>query len=297
MTSPTVLHICGRACGQPGSGRDGHRHLGSRRAGDPRPARRGDLEHVVPGGPAARARRRRPRPRGPEHRGLRAHPLELQRHARGHAEGRDRSRAAGRAARRHRGPGRRTGADGRAPDRRADPRRGPAASQRDDLGAGDAQSPLHVRPVRHRCLEPLRPRGRALGRRDAGPGLQPAVHLRAGRSRQDPPPARDRPPRAGDVRQEARPLHVDRVVHERLRRGDPRRTPDAGVPAPLPRARRAADRRHPVPRAQPAAPGGVLPHVQPAPRRGRPDRHLVGPAAELHRHASRTACGPGSSGD
>ena len=124
MTSPTVLHICGRACGQPGSGRDGHRHLGSRRAGDSRPARGGHLEHVVPGGPAARARRRRPRPRRAQHRGLRAHPLQLQRHARGHAEGRDRSRAAGRAARRHRGPGRRTGADGRAPDRRADPRRG-----------------------------------------------------------------------------------------------------------------------------------------------------------------------------
>ena len=71
---------------------------------------------------------------------------------------------------------------------------------------------------------------------------------------------------------------------------------DAGVQAPLPRPRRAAHRRHPVPRAHPGAPGGVLPHVQPAPRRGRPDRHLVRPPAEVDRDASRTGCAPASSG-
>ena len=71
----------------------------------------------------------------------------------------------------------------RAPDSRRPPssRPRPAASEI-DLGAGDAEPPLHVRPVRHRCLEPLRARRRALGRRGAGPGLQPAVHLRPGRA-------------------------------------------------------------------------------------------------------------------
>ena len=110
---------------------------------------------------------------------------------------------------------------GALPDDRAHAGRATAPAQRDDLGAGDAQSPLHLRPVRHRCVEPLRARRRAVRRRGARPGLQPAVHLRARRSRQDPPPARDRPPRAHHVRQEAGPVHVDRVVHERLRRGDP----------------------------------------------------------------------------
>ena len=58
-----------------------------------------------------------------------------------------------------------------------------------------AEPPLHLRPVRHRRVEPLRARRRAVGRREPGPLLQPAVHLRPGRARQDPPPARDRPPR------------------------------------------------------------------------------------------------------
>ena len=69
-----------------------------------------------------------------------------------------------------------------------------------------------------------------------------------------------------------------------------------GVQAALPRGRRAARRRHPVPRAHRAAPGGVLPHVQRPPRRGRPDRHLLRPAAEVDRDASRTGCAAASSG-
>ena len=50
---------------------------------------------------------------------------------------------------------------------------------RRDLGVGHAQPPLHLRPVRHRRVQPVRPRRRALGRREPGPVLQPAVHLRA----------------------------------------------------------------------------------------------------------------------
>ena len=71
---------------------------------------------------------------------------------------------------------------------------------------------------------------------------------------------------------------------------------DAELQAPLPRPRRAADRRHPVPRAHAGAPGGVLPHVQPAPRRGRPDRHLVRPAAEVDREPRGPPAHAASSG-
>ena len=150
------------------------------------------------------------------------------------------------------------------------------------LGVGHAERPLHVRPVRHRCVEPLRPRRRALGRREPRPVLQPAVHLRPRRSGQDPPPPRDRPPRPHGVPQQAGAVRVHRDVHERVRRRHPGQG-DAELQAALPRPRRPPDRRHPVPRAHPGAPGGVLPHVQPAPRRGRPDRHLVRPGAEVDR--------------
>jgi hypothetical protein len=43
----------------------------------------------------------------------------------------------------------------------------------------------YVRFVRHRLVEPLRPRGRARGRGGAGAGVQPAVHLRRHGPRQD----------------------------------------------------------------------------------------------------------------
>ena len=166
---------------------------------------------------------------------------------------------------------------------------------RPHLGLGHAERPLHLRPVRHRRVEPLRPRRRALGGREPGPVLQPAVHLRPGRAGQDPPAPRHRPPRAHRVPQQAGALRVDRVVHERVRRRHPGQG-DAELQAALPRPRRAAHRRHPVPRAHPGAPGGVLPHVQPAPQRGRPDRHLVGPGARSRSPASRTASAPASSG-
>src|SRR3712207_8053012 len=46
------------------------------------------------------------------------------------------------------------------------------------------------------------------------------------------------------------------------------------------RSRLPADRRHPVPRAGRAHPGGVLPHVQHAAQRQQADRHHVRPRAE-----------------
>jgi chromosomal replication initiator protein len=64
-----------------------------------------------------------------------------------------------------------------------------------------------------------------------------------------------------------RPLHDGRAVHERVHGGaaDDGHGPLQGR---VPRERRPAHRRRPVPRAQGAHRGGVLPHVQRALRRG-----------------------------
>ena len=65
-----------------------------------------------------------------------------------------------------------------------------------------------------------------------------------------------------------RPLHHGRGVHQRVRR---RAAPSGGIErfkAPLPRHRRPAHRRRPVPRAQGEDRGGVLPHLQRAARAG-----------------------------
>ena len=137
---------------------------------------------------------------------------------------------------------------------------------------------VHVRLVRDRLVEPLRARGRARRRRGAGPGVQPALHLRRHGPRQDAPPAGDRPVRRRALARALGPLHHERDVHERLHQLAPRQA-HRGLQAALPHLRPAADRRHPVPRAQGADPGGVLPHLQLA-LRGRPaDRDLLRPAA------------------
>ena len=92
---------------------------------------------------------------------------------------------------------------------------------RQHLGVGHAERALHLRPVRHRRLEPLRPRRSAVRRRKPGTLLQPPVHLRSGRSGQDPPAPRHRAPRADRLPQQAGPVRVHRVVHERVRRRHP----------------------------------------------------------------------------
>ena len=137
---------------------------------------------------------------------------------------------------------------------------------------------VHVRLVRDRLVEPVRARGRARGRGGAGAGVQPALHLRRHGSREDAPPPGDRPVRRRALARALRPLHHERDVHERLHQLAPRQA-DRGLQAALPHVRPAADRRHPVPRAQGADPGGVLPHLQLA-LRGRPaDRDLLRPPA------------------
>ena len=74
--------------------------------------------------------------------------------------------------------------------RRTPIRRPPSA------GARRPQSPLHLRHLHRRAVEPVRARGLPRGRRSAVALLQPAVHLRRRGSRQDAPDARHRALRA-----------------------------------------------------------------------------------------------------
>ena len=103
-------------------------------------------------------------------------------------------------------------------------RRGRGARRRGDASAHAeharrrAQPEVHLRPVRDRAGQPLRPRRRAGRRRAPGPGLQPALRLRPARRRQDPPPALDRQLRPVPRRRADRPLRHGRDVHERVRR-------------------------------------------------------------------------------
>ncbi len=80
------------------------------------------------------------------------------------------------------------------------------------------QSQAQLRPVRDRRLQPAGPRRGADGRRDARAGVQPAVHLRASRRRQDPPAELDREPAALPQPRARRALHHRRGLHQRVPR-------------------------------------------------------------------------------
>ena len=206
------LHTCGRSCGQrlrrwTSDGPrphvvarrtvsvDGRRDLGPGFGDAARPARARHLGRLVPRRAPARLRRRHPPPERPELARRRAHPLQLlgdahRRHPRLHR--RHRARRAPRGDRRRRSASRSRSRPHRSwwshDEHELDPlarwrcrSTAPTTRRRRHLGVGHAQRPLHLRPVRHRRVQPLRPRRRALGRREPGTVLQPAVHLRAGR--------------------------------------------------------------------------------------------------------------------
>ena len=82
-----------------------------------------------------------------------------------------------------------------------------------------------------------------------------------------------------------------RGVHQRVHQRDPRR-PTGPVPAALPRRRRPADRRHPVPGGQDPDAGGVLPHLQHPAQRQQADRDHLRPAAQAPRGARGPAPQP-----
>ena len=124
-----------------------------------------------------------------------------------------------------------------------------------------------------------------------GQGVQPAAGLRRLRPGQDPPAARDRALRPQPLHRRQGALRVERGVHQRVHQRDPRR-PAGPVQAALPRRRRAADRRHPVPGGQDPDPGGVLPHLQHAAQRQQADRDHLRPAAQAARGARGPAAQP-----
>ena len=157
------------------------------------------------------------------------------------------------------------------------------------------QPQVHVRELRGRLLEPVRPRRGAGGRGDPLEVVQPPLHLRRGRPRQDAPDARDRPLHPGPPEAAERPLHLDRPLHQRDDQRDPLRPPPF-LPPEVPRDRRAADRRHPVHRREGPDAGGVLPHLQRAARRAEADRGELGLPARGRSRPSRSASTAASSG-
>ena len=105
---------------------------------------------------------------------------------------------------------------------REEPAGDPANAQPPAAGRGGAEPQVHVRHVRDRIVEPLRARGRSGGRRGAREGVQPPVHLRRDRPRQDTPP-----PGGGGLHQPALaaalgPLRHERDPDQRLHQLDPR---------------------------------------------------------------------------
>ena len=134
------------------------------------------------------------------------------------------------------------------------------------------RAPLLLRHLHRRSVEPVRARGLPRRRRSAVALLQPALHLRRRRSRQDAPDARDRPLRADAPEEPQAHLHLVRAVHERDDQRGPLR-PHSRFPRALSQRRRPARRRHPVPRRQGRHAERVLPHLQRALRLAEADRH------------------------
>ena len=151
-----------------------------------------------------------------------------------------------------------------------------------------AQLAVHVRDVRQGSVQPVRPRRRPARRRDARADVQPTVHLRLGRARQDPPVARHRPLHPSQLSALRRALRHQRDVPQRVRRRHPLQD-EHRLPTPLPRGRCPAHRRHPVPRGARRPAGRVLPHVQRPARRQQADRDLLGPRARPHPDAAGAA--------
>ena len=173
-----------------------------------------------------------------------------------------------------------------------------------------ARSRPHLRPLRHRPRQPARPRRRACRRRAcrARPTTRCSCMARRGS---------ERPTCSGAIAEYLRRNHPELTVHyttaERftsefvaaLRRDGP-----GAVQGPLPRARRAADRRRPGARGKAAHRGGVRPHLQRAATGRQADRALQRPPAGgalaarraparplrwgLRSSSSRRTCAPGS---
>ena len=119
--------------------------------------------------------------------------------------------------------------------------------------SGDARHELpaevHVRPLRDRLVEPLRPRRGARGGRGAGPGLQPALHLRRRPAWGKPTSCRRSATTSRPARRASRARYVTvRGVHERVHRRSAATSASTRSRRATAHVRRPARRRHPVPR-------------------------------------------------
>jgi chromosomal replication initiator protein len=121
---------------------------------------------------------------------------------------------------------------------------------------------------------------RAVGR-EPGAQLQPAVPLRRRRPGQNPPAARHRPRDPAPPPRPQGPLPGRRAVRQRAHQLAPLQVA-CRLPRALSRHRRAARRRHPVPRQQGADAGGVLPHLQHALHQPEADHPLLRLLAAQH---------------
>ena len=193
------------------------------------------------------------------------------RRGRAGAPGRRRRRAARRGARRRRrtatpAPGQRQRTRGAGAERRRPCRRGGAAL------AQPAQSGADLRHARSRPRQPDGAHRRAARRRLARPHVQPALHLRRRRPRQDAPDPRRRQRAPRRPARRAHPLPARRAVHHR--RGEELPEEDLRrAEGEVPLARPAADRRRPVLRRQGAHAGGVLQRLRGAARQARAHHH------------------------
>ena len=151
--------------------------------------------------------------------------------------------------------------------------------------AGARRSPsepeptLHVCGVRGRLGKSVRACSGAGSRQPAGREVQPALHLRRSRSRQDAPGHRDRASHLGKRRSSAQSaVHAGRDFHERAHQLAPARQ-DGRIQGEISPGRRVDPRRRPVPCRPRAHPGRVLPYFQLAARRAASDHADLGQGA------------------
>ena len=138
--------------------------------------------------------------------------------------------------------------------------------------AQPAQSGADLRHAGSRPRQPDGAHGGAARRRLARPHVQPALHLRRRRPRQDAPDPRRRQRAPRRSARRAHPLSARRAVHHR--RGEELPEEDLRrAEGEVPLARPAADRRRPVLRRQGAHAGGVLQRLRGAARQARAHHH------------------------
>ena len=160
------------------------------------------------------------------------------------------------------------------------PHRGSHTGERSRQHAQPAAgAALHLRQFRRRQAERTGLRRRPAGRRFGRHPLQPAVHPRRRRPRQDPSDARHGLAHPGTHALAPRRLHLGREIHVPVRPGAALQG-YAGLQGAVPLRRRADDRRRPVHGRQGRDPGGVLPHLQRADGRAPPGRRVGRQVAE-----------------